>query len=551
MPRRFRLFAALSLPGALLGTLTLTGAAEAPSPPVDQPAVFKSYCIGCHSVDKSGRMPRLDGLRASPEEWDNILRRMGRRGLTLSETERLAIVKQISRTRGLAPAENAAVDYIHVSPAANREETVPNHGDFRATCVSCHSWAKIASHRRDPENWKAMRDFHLAMFPASLTQSFREINWWDTAVEATDWLGKKLPYETPEWKRWQARRLKLSAAGAWVVAGRQPGRGDYEATMRLTHRGDDEYDLVREVRWADGARETIRGKATLFGGGALRATWAAQGQPVKAAFTIAPPGEGLGDRAAELTGAWTVHREMHKYGTETGGRLRAKAGASTVLRVVPAWVRPGQGKVDVVVTTDGPVPAGWAPKVGDRAVRVVGRQVIDQTHVRFTLDVGAAAKRGTLALGLNPAGRPAGGRADQLVVARGIDYLKITPEKGKARVGGIAVPPDGVAFEAIAMSNGPDGARHTGDDQALGPLQAQWSLDEAWADFEDRDIELVGKLTQNGVFIPSDEGEAKSYTLGKNGQVWVVATVVRPGQPLLKARAYLLVTAPDMVKPIR
>ena len=51
--------------------------------------------------------------------------------------------------------------------------------------------------------------------------------------------------------------------------------------------------------------------------------------------------------------------------------------------------------------------------------------------------------------------------------------------------------------------------------------------------------------------MPSDEGEAKTYTLGKNGQVWAVATVERPGMPPLKARAYLLVTAPDIVKPIR
>lgn len=551
MHRRFRLLAALTIPGAMVGSVAAPHASAAPAANADQPAVFKTYCIGCHSVDKAGRMPRLDGLRASPEEWDNILRRMGRRGLTLSEAERMAIVKQISRTRGLAPAEHAAVDYIHVSPAANLQETVPNHGDFRATCVSCHSWAKIASHRRDPGNWKALRDFHLAMFPASLTQSFREINWWDTAVEATDWLGKKLPYETPEWKAWKARGLKLSAAGAWVVAGHRPGRGDYEATMKLTHRGDEEYDLVRDVRWADGARESFKGKATLFAGGALRASWQAGGKAVKAAFTIAPPGEGLAGRATELTGAWTAPREVHAYGTETGNRLRAKAAAPVVLRVSPSWVRPGQGKVDVVVTTDGPAPAAWSPKIGDGAVKVVGRKVLDATHVRFTLDVGAAARRGTLALGLNPAGRPNGGRADQLVVARGIDYLKITPEKANARMGGLAVPPDGVAFEAIAMSNGPDGARHTGDDLPLGPVKARWTLEEAFADMDDRDAEVVGAIDANGVFVPSDEGAAKTYTLGKNGQVWAVATVERPGQPPLKARAYLLVTAPDIVKPIR
>lgn len=550
--RPLRELVGLVIVPALLAPVLLGGAAAKPAPlPAGQPAAFRTYCIGCHSMSPDGKMPRLDGLRATPEEWDLILRRMGRRGLTLTPDERKALVKEITKTRSLAPEEHAAIGYINISPAANIQETVPNHGDFRATCVSCHSWAKIASHRRSPENWKALRDFHLAQFPASLTQSFREIQWWDTAVEATNWLGGKLPYETPEWQRWQARKGNVKAAGSWIVSGHAPTMGDYEATMRLTPRGDDEFDLVREVRWASGQRETLRGKATLYGGCALRAEWQ-QGQvAVKAAYTLAPDGQGLGGRAADMVGSWQVHHVIHRYGTESGGRLRAKAGGPLVLGLSPSWVRQG-GRVDVVATTDGPVPTGWAPKIAaGNGVKLLGARVVDATHVKFTLSVAANAKRGALPLGLNAATRPGGERADMLTVVRDVDYVKVAPEKGTARLGGQAVPPDGVAYEAIAYSNGPDGARHTGDDLRLGPVPARWALQEAHATMEDDDLALVGTIGADGVFVPGHEGAAKSYTLGNNGQVWVVATVDRPGKRPLTARGYLLVTAPDLVKTIR
>lgn len=516
-------------PLALLVLPVVLGGA-ASKPPADQPAAFRTYCIGCHSVKPDGTMPRLDGLRASPEEWDNILRRMGRRGLTLSPEERKALVKQIAKTRSLAPEELAAVDYIHVSPAANLQESVPNHGDFRATCVSCHSWAKIASHRRKPENWKALRDFHLAQFPASLTQSFREIEWWNTAVDATTWLGGKLPYDTPEWKRWQARKADLKPAGSWVVAGHAPSLGDYEATMTLKAKGDDEFSLVRDVRWASGQRERLTGAATLYGGCALRAEWTQGKALIKAAYTLTGDDKGF-------AGAWQAHHMTHRYGTETAARLRTQAGGPRVLALTPGWVKQGT-RVDVVATTDGPATAGWKPAfAAGSGLKVLGATRVDATHTRFTLDVAPGAKRGTHALGL--------------IVARDVDYIKVAPEKGTARMGGQAVPPDGIPFEAIAYSNGPDGARHTGDDLRLGPVKASWSLTEAHATMEDDDAGLVGTLSPDGVFVPNHEGAAKSYTLGNNGQVWVVATVERPGKRPLKARGYMLVTAPDMVKTIR
>jgi quinohemoprotein amine dehydrogenase len=550
----FSLAAALA-GGTLLASLPQAAPAKAAPPPKHGPEIFRTTCIGCHSVDKTGRIPVLEGVRTTPEEWENILRRMGRRGFPLSDAERKNAVKEISRYQSLTPDENAAIGYLAVSPAANLAESVPGHEDFRQTCVSCHSYAKVASHRRSPASWAYMPDFHLASFTAALTQSYRDMRWPLSAKRAAAHLAKRLPFETPDWQAWKQVRHQLHANGSWVVVGHEPGIGDYEATMQLSPKGDDEYALRRAVRYADGKQVTYTGQATLYGGGALRAEWQQDGNPVKASWTIGLPDRGLAGERIELSGSWQAYREVHRFGQETGSRLRTKAGLPTVLRLSPAWVRPGQGKVDITVTTNGPGFATWRPLPADPAVTVIGHQQLDPTHLRITLNIGAKAKAGSLGLNLNAASREGQKPLrvnDRLAVAKGIDYIRVTPEKAVARLGGLAVPKDGVPFEAIGYSNGPDGKRYTADDLALGAVPASWSVSEYFSDFEDDDAAHVGTLSATGLFMPADEGPLpKAYNYDKTGNVWVVASYARPGQEPLQARAYLNVTAPDVVKPIR
>lgn len=547
--------AAAVIGGALLAAMPQAAPAKAAAAPKTGPEIFRTTCIGCHSVDKSGRIPRLDGVRATPEEWDNILRRMGRRGYLLGDTERKAAVKEISRFQSLTPDENAAIGYLAVSPAANLTERIPGDADFRQTCVSCHSYAKIASYRRSPDSWAYLHDFHLASFTAALTQSYRDMHWPDSAKHATAKLAKDLPFQSTAWRDWQRIRRQLTATGTWVAVGREPGVGDYEATMTLTPKGDDEYGFKRDVRYGNGKRVTYSGQATLYGGGALRAHWQQDGQAVKASWTIGLPDRGLRGQRVEMIGSWQMPHAVHHYGRETGSRLRTKAGLPTVLRVSPSWVRPGQGRVDVTVTTNGPAITAWRPLPADGAVTVVGRKPVDATHVVFTLNVGPKAKVGALSLHLNAASREGEKPLqanDRLIVATGIDYVRVTPERAVARLGGMAVPKDAVPFEAVGYSNGPDGKRFTGDDLALGVVPATWSMAEYFNDFDDDDVHHVGTLSPEGLFIPADEGEdPKTYNRDKTGNVWVVASVGRPGREPLLARAYLNVSAPDIVKPIR
>lgn len=132
-----------------------------------------------------------------------------------------------------------------------------------------------------------------------------------------------------------------------------------------------------------------------------------------------------------------------------------------------------------------------------------------------------------------------------LVVYDRVDYLQVVPEFGLARVGGQANPAKAEQFEAIAYNRGPDGTPHTRDDLRLGPVKAHWSVEEYFYSPEDRDVEYVGKIDQNGLFLPSAEGPnpQRPFKTNNVGNVWVVATYRPDGTDQeLKAKAFLLVT---------
>src|SRR6185312_17062198 len=65
-----------------------------------------------------------------------------------------------------------------------------------------------------------------------------------------------------------------------------------------------------------------------------------------------------------------------------------------------------------------------------------------------------------------------------IAVYDAIDFIKVTPQAGLARVGGVNFPKQYQQFEAIAYANGPDGKGDTKDDIALGLVDASWSLEE-------------------------------------------------------------------------
>ena len=91
-----------------------------------------------------------------------------------------------------------------------------------------------------------------------------------------------------------------------------------------------------------------------------------------------------------------------------------------------------------------------------------------------------------------------------------VSYIKVMPDASFARLGGTIVPKQYAQFEAVAFANGPDGKPGTDDDLELGPVTANWSLEEFFSGPNDDDVKFVGKINDAGLFTPSGEGRIPS-----------------------------------------
>jgi quinohemoprotein amine dehydrogenase len=173
----------------------------------------------------------------------------------------------------------------------------------------------------------------------------------------------------------------------------------------------------------------------------------------------------------------------------------------------------------------------------------------EANRLRLELDVEAQAPVGERDL-------RAGGllHRNAAVVFGSVDALKVVPEPGLARVGGIRAPKRFEQFEARASSHGADGKPGTPDDLDLGVVDAAWSLEEFPATFGDDDVRWTGTIDRSGLFTPAEDGPNPRRSGSRNnvGDVFVVATLGpespwKPKAPL-RARAHLLVTVPLYVR---
>jgi quinohemoprotein amine dehydrogenase len=138
-----------------------------------------------------------------------------------------------------------------------------------------------------------------------------------------------------------------------------------------------------------------------------------------------------------------------------------------------------------------------------------------------------------------------------LAVFDRIDYVRVLPEQGMARLGGGAMPKQFQQFDAVAYHEGPDGVTGTEDDIELGPVPVSWSVEEFNARLNDDDILYVGTLGPNGLFTPNIDGpnpERKGQT-NNYGDVRVIATYEGEGTDKpIRGGAHLVVTVPLYVR---
>src|SRR5215470_19276514 len=161
----------------LVVLLALTpGQAQAPANPQTPPqaeakpeegipvtdSLVIAKCGTCHTKDDKGNLSRISWERATPEGWEEALKRMVRlNGLEITPAEARSVVKYLSTYHGLAPEEAKPVMYMPEHRIL--DEPVPNE-TVRTTCMGCHPIGRGLSWRRSKEDWKLLTNMHVFLY---------------------------------------------------------------------------------------------------------------------------------------------------------------------------------------------------------------------------------------------------------------------------------------------------------------------------------------------------------------------------------------------------
>jgi quinohemoprotein amine dehydrogenase len=213
---------------------------------------------------------------------------------------------------------------------------------------------------------------------------------------------------------------------------------------------------------------------------------------------------------------------------------------------VSAVKSPSRGEVKIY---GGNLPTSLKPADVGFGPGITVTKVVRATPSLATVEVEVAGK---LAVGMRDLSIGRASLVKALAVYDKIAYIETTPNAQASRLGGIKFPKEFAQFDAVAYAAGPDGQEHTADDISLGPVNAQWGLEEFFSTPTDDDIKFVGKVDDSGLFTPSFEGpnperqkQPNNFPVDNYGDVWVAATYVSPEGSTFKAKSYLLITIPN------
>ncbi|MEO6445800.1 MAG: quinohemoprotein amine dehydrogenase subunit alpha [Gemmatimonadaceae bacterium] len=506
-------------------------------------------CGGCHRSDSTGHMSRLAYLRKSPEGWEASVRRMASlNNVRLTPGDARAIVKYLANQQGLAPAE--------IAPG--RFEVERRSDDYRytadstteRTCRACHSLGRVITQRRSPKEWELLVATHRGYYPNSDFQAFRRMSPapregpvpphpMDQAIAH---LSKAFPLHTPEWKAWSATMRPAPLEGSWQLSGSETGRGAFYGTVRIARVAGtyDEFTTRVTYRFArDGGVVTRDGKALVYTGHQWRGRSSQSGSGAvtdsawREVMSVEPGWQ-------EMSGRW-FRGGYDEFGMDVTLR-RASPGAS-IAGVSPRGVRLGSRNAELTIFGAN-LPRGMSPAAidfgpGIRATGIV-RSSGDELVVRVAVD--SAAEIGARDLFLSGASL-----RGAVVAYRTIDRIRVTPQAGMARVGGVRFPKQFARFEATGYINGADKKPDTADDLDVGPVDVSWGIEEYGVTFKDDDVRYIGTIDQRGVFTPNVDGPNPERRQNRNniGDVWVVASYKPdPDSRPLKGRAHLIVTVP-------
>ena len=360
-------------------------------------------------------------------------------------------------------------------------------------------------------------------------------------------LSSAFPLATPEWSAWSATMRPPQLKGTWALSGYQAGKGPIFGTVTIAPQGDaNSGEFTTQTTYTiprTGEHVTRTGRSLVYTGYQWRG------------------------RSNDAGGQHELREVMFVDRDWRHAEGRWFTGAYDEIGIDVRLERVG---ADPVVTgvSQPMIQAG----ASGQEIRLFGANLPNQLAAAdvnlgpgVTVDRIVSAKPEEIVIAASAAKSATPGRRSVFVAgATGgatiavydtIDFIKVTPQAGLARVGGVNFPKQFQQFEAVAYAKGPDGQADTKDDIALGLVDVSWSIEEYTATFNDDDKDFVGSIdARSGLFTPNVDGPnpQRKHNADNYGDVWVVATYqpaagAAAAHPL-KARAHLLVTVPVYMK---
>jgi quinohemoprotein amine dehydrogenase len=522
-------------------------------------------CGGCHTKDQKGNMLRISWERATPEGWEEAIKRMVRlNGVSLKPDEARLIVKYLATYHGLAPEEAKPVMY-YAEHRIQDETNIPTD-NVHGACANCHPMARPLSWRRSADDWKLLANLHIALYPTA-DEAFRlgiTAGGFDESRhhqepgaplpvdEALAYLAKTAPLETPEWAAWRARMRAPKLAGRWIVSAYLPGRGRFYGYMEVEPSGgtDDQFTTratLTSVR--DGSTISRTGRSLVYAGyawrGRSKGTPPANAAPddlsseMREVLWISPD-----QNTAEGRWFWGQYQE---FGFDI--KLQRASSDPTLIGADRSSLKTGSQAARVRLIAES-LPAQIAPADLDFGTGVTVRHIVSHTPTEIVaeVDVAADAVPGKRDIAFGHSVLPSA-----IAVYDRIDYVKVMPESALARLGSETHPKGYQQFDAVAYQRGADGKLHTADDVELGPIDVTWSVEEFYAVYGDDDKEFVGSLGPTGFFTPASDGPnpQRKFSRDNYGDVWVVATAKdekdKDGRAMA-GKSYLVVTVPAYIQ---
>lgn len=524
--------------------------------PVTDPLVV-AKCGGCHVKDAHGNLSRISWERATPEQWEEALKRMIRlNGVRLTPAEAKTIIKYLATYHGLAPEEAKPVMYL--AERRIQDETIIPNDTLRGACANCHPFARPLSWRRSADDWRMLTNLHVALYPQA-DEAFRlGINAGGfeghdhlpevlPVEDALAYLSKTAPLHTPEWAAWRARMRAPKLAGRWLVSANILGHGKYIGELEIEPGGaDDEFTTrVKLTSVNDGSTLIRSGHSLVYAGyswrGRSKGTSPAGSAPddlsseMREVMWISPD-------QSQAEGRW-FWGQYQEFGFDV--KMQRASADATLAGVDRSALKTGTRANRVRLFGDN-LPAQLAASDLDFGTGVTVRRIVSHTpgEVVAEVDVAADAVPGKRDVAVRRAVLP-----NALAVYDRVDYIKVVPQSVLARLGSQTHPKGYQQFEAIGYQRGADGKPHTADDVELGPVDAAWSVEEFYSSYGDDDKNFVGTLSPTGFFTPASDGPNPKRKFMRNnyGDVWIVATAKNEngtdGKPLV-GKSYLVVTVP-------